>query len=110
STKMDEDTQLQVAESFSQKEQEQEQRCRQGDDSLLQKALDESRRESQSGTHEGAVGCRYVAPGEHSGAKGLAQGPRVATCGIRTQPLVFPPELKAPALTTRPPLPQWWPN
>lgn len=30
----------------------QEQRCRQGDDSVLQKALDESRRESQSGTHE----------------------------------------------------------
>ncbi len=30
----------------------QEQCCRQGDDSLLQKALDESRRESQSGTQE----------------------------------------------------------
>lgn len=30
----------------------QEQRCRQGDESLLQKALDESRRDSQSGTHE----------------------------------------------------------
>jgi len=30
----------------------QEQCCRQGDESLLQKALDESRRESQSGTEE----------------------------------------------------------
>lgn len=30
----------------------QEQRCRQGDESLLQKALDESHRESQSGTRE----------------------------------------------------------
>ncbi|KAM9769283.1 epsin-3 isoform 1-T1 [Menidia menidia] len=33
----------------------QEQRCRQGDDSLLQKAMDESRRESQSGTRESAM-------------------------------------------------------
>ncbi|KAF3687365.1 Epsin-2 EPS-15-interacting protein 2 Intersectin-EH-binding protein 2 [Channa argus] len=33
----------------------QEQRCRQGDESLLQKALDESRRESQSGTRESAM-------------------------------------------------------
>ncbi|MEQ2227375.1 hypothetical protein ILYODFUR_037088, partial [Ilyodon furcidens] len=53
----------------------------------------------------GAVGCHYAAPGEHSGAKGLAQGPRVATCGIRTQPLVSPLEHKPPVLTTRPPLP-----
>ncbi|XP_076001709.1 epsin-3 [Genypterus blacodes] len=33
----------------------QEQRCRQGDESLLQKALDESRRASQSGTQESAM-------------------------------------------------------
>ncbi|MEQ2271031.1 hypothetical protein XENORESO_020266 [Xenotaenia resolanae] len=31
---------------------------------------------------------KWVAPGEHSGAKGLAQGPRVAGCGIRTRVLV----------------------
>ncbi|XP_029297919.1 epsin-3 isoform X2 [Cottoperca gobio] len=52
SQKMDEDTLLQNALSLSQKEHEQEQCCRQGDESLLQKALDESRRESQSGTQE----------------------------------------------------------
>ncbi|GLD72657.1 epsin-3-like protein, partial [Lates japonicus] len=51
----EEDTQLQIALSLSQKEHEQEQRCRQGDESLLQKALDESRRESQSGTQESAM-------------------------------------------------------
>ncbi|MEQ2295814.1 hypothetical protein AMECASPLE_018427 [Ameca splendens] len=53
---------------------------------------------------EGTVGCRCAAPREHSGAKGLAQGPRVAICGIRTRPLVSPPERKPPVLTTRPPL------
>ncbi|MED6232336.1 hypothetical protein ATANTOWER_027859 [Ataeniobius toweri] len=52
----------------------------------------------------GAVGCHCAAPGEHSGAKGLAQGPRVVICGIRTRPLVSPPERKPPVLTTRPPL------
>lgn len=40
----------------------QEQRCRQGDDSLLQKALDESRRESQSGTHEVSLKMRAYEP------------------------------------------------
>ncbi|MEQ2312156.1 hypothetical protein AMECASPLE_027974 [Ameca splendens] len=54
---------------------------------------------------QGAVGCRCAAPGEHSGAKGLALGPRVVICGIRTRPLVSPLERKPPALTTRPPLP-----
>ncbi|MEQ2299323.1 hypothetical protein AMECASPLE_014033 [Ameca splendens] len=56
---------------------------------------------------QGAVGCHCAAPGEHSGAKGLAQGPRVVICGIRTQPLVSPLEHKPPVLTTRPPLPKW---
>ncbi|MEQ2162686.1 hypothetical protein GOODEAATRI_022376 [Goodea atripinnis] len=54
---------------------------------------------------QGAVGCHCAAPGEHSGAKGLAQGPRVVICGIRTRPLVSPLEHKPPVLTTRPPLP-----
>uniref|UniRef100_A0A3Q4I5B7 Epsin-3-like n=1 Tax=Neolamprologus brichardi TaxID=32507 RepID=A0A3Q4I5B7_NEOBR len=51
----DGDTELQTAQSLSLTEHVQEQRCRQGDESLLQKALDESRRESQSGTHESAM-------------------------------------------------------
>ncbi|KAG5854147.1 hypothetical protein ANANG_G00034470 [Anguilla anguilla] len=49
---MDEDMQLQIALSLSKEEHEQEQRSRQGDESLLQKALEESRRESESGTGE----------------------------------------------------------
>ncbi|MEQ2274405.1 hypothetical protein XENORESO_020551 [Xenotaenia resolanae] len=55
---------------------------------------------------QGAVGCHCAAPGEHSGAKGLAQGPRVVICGIQTWPLVSPLEHKPPVLTTRPPLPR----
>ncbi|MED6291381.1 hypothetical protein CHARACLAT_023006, partial [Characodon lateralis] len=54
---------------------------------------------------KGAVGCHCAAPGEHSGAKGLAQGARVVICGIRTWPLVSPLEHKPPVQTTRPPLP-----
>ncbi|XP_064180804.1 epsin-3 isoform X1 [Anguilla rostrata] len=52
---MDEDMQLQIALSLSKEEHEQEQRSRQGDESLLQKALEESRRESESGTGESAM-------------------------------------------------------
>ncbi|MEQ2178871.1 hypothetical protein GOODEAATRI_018731 [Goodea atripinnis] len=51
-TSGEEELQLQLALAMSREESQKEQRCRQGDDSLLQKALDESRRESQSGTHE----------------------------------------------------------
>ncbi|XP_072560822.1 epsin-3-like isoform X5 [Paramormyrops kingsleyae] len=46
---IDEDTQLQIALSLSEAEHQQEQRNRQGDESLLQKALEESRRETQAG-------------------------------------------------------------
>ncbi|XP_048846606.1 epsin-3-like isoform X3 [Brienomyrus brachyistius] len=46
---IDEDTQLQIALSLSEAEHQQEQRSRQGDESLLQKALEESRREIQAG-------------------------------------------------------------
>ncbi|MEQ2286969.1 hypothetical protein AMECASPLE_007776 [Ameca splendens] len=35
----------------------------------------------------------------HSGSKGLAQGPRVVICGIRTWPLVSLLEHKPPVLT-----------
>ncbi|KAJ8246303.1 hypothetical protein GJAV_G00266080 [Gymnothorax javanicus] len=52
---MDEEMQLQLALSLSKEEHEQEQRSRQGDESLLQKALEESRRESESGTGESAM-------------------------------------------------------
>ncbi|KAG7491354.1 hypothetical protein MATL_G00002770 [Megalops atlanticus] len=52
---MDEDMQLQIALSLSKEEHEQEQRNRQGDESLLQKALEESRRESESGAGESAM-------------------------------------------------------
>ncbi|MEQ2289816.1 hypothetical protein AMECASPLE_037126 [Ameca splendens] len=56
--------------------------------------------------HSNVVLMRVVVVAwEHSGAKGLAQGPRMAICGIRTRPLVSPPERKPPALTTGPPLP-----
>ncbi|XP_046893521.1 epsin-3 isoform X2 [Hypomesus transpacificus] len=44
---MDEDAQLQIALSLSKEEHQQEQRSRQGDESLLQKALEESKREMQ---------------------------------------------------------------
>ncbi|XP_062871649.1 epsin-3 isoform X2 [Trichomycterus rosablanca] len=42
---MDEETQLQIALNLSKEEHQQEQRNRQGDESLLQKALEESKRE-----------------------------------------------------------------
>ncbi|MEQ2303249.1 hypothetical protein AMECASPLE_014787 [Ameca splendens] len=54
-TSGEEELQLQLALAMSREESQKEQRCRQGDNSLLQKALDESRRESQSGTHESAM-------------------------------------------------------
>ncbi|XP_071329150.1 epsin-3 isoform X3 [Trachinotus anak] len=49
---MDEDTQLQLALSLSKEEHQQEQLSRQGDESMLQKALEESKRqlESKGGT------------------------------------------------------------
>ncbi|XP_029005078.1 epsin-3 [Betta splendens] len=54
-TSGEEELQLQLALAMSREESQKEQRCRQGDESLLQKALDESRRESQSGTRESAM-------------------------------------------------------
>ncbi|XP_068448721.1 epsin-3 isoform X2 [Clinocottus analis] len=51
----EEELQLQLALAMSREESQKDQCCRQGDESLLQKALDESRRESQSGTHESAM-------------------------------------------------------
>ncbi|XP_031677260.1 epsin-3 isoform X2 [Oncorhynchus kisutch] len=45
----DEERQLQIALSLSKEEHQQEQRSRQGDESLLQKALEESKREAASG-------------------------------------------------------------
>ncbi|XP_020511053.1 epsin-3 isoform X1 [Labrus bergylta] len=45
---MDEDTQLQLALSLSKEEHQQEQLSRQGDESMLQKALEESKREMDS--------------------------------------------------------------
>ncbi|MED6240195.1 hypothetical protein ATANTOWER_017313 [Ataeniobius toweri] len=46
---------------------------------------------------------RAAAPRELS--EGLAQGPRVAVCGIQTNEPTALPEHKQSALTTRPPLP-----
>ncbi|XP_028457850.1 epsin-3 [Perca flavescens] len=54
-TSGEEELQLQLALAMSREESQKEQCCRQGDESLLQKALDESRRESQSGTQESAM-------------------------------------------------------
>ncbi|XP_029365148.1 epsin-3 [Echeneis naucrates] len=54
-TSGEEELQLQLALAMSREESQKEQRCRQGDESLLRKALDESRRESQSGTQESAM-------------------------------------------------------
>ncbi|KAM8878329.1 epsin-3 isoform 1-T2 [Spinachia spinachia] len=48
-TSGEEELQLQLALAMSREESQKEQCCRQGDESVLQKALDESRRESQSG-------------------------------------------------------------
>ncbi|XP_010778283.1 epsin-3-like, partial [Notothenia coriiceps] len=51
-TSGEEELQLQLALAMSREESQKDQCCRQGDESLLQKALDESRRESESGTQE----------------------------------------------------------
>ncbi|XP_034045376.1 epsin-3 isoform X2 [Thalassophryne amazonica] len=48
SANMDEDSQLQLALSLSKEEHQQEQLSRQGDESMLQKALEESKREMES--------------------------------------------------------------
>ncbi|XP_036408848.1 epsin-3 isoform X1 [Megalops cyprinoides] len=55
SMEMDEDAQLQLALSLSKEEHQQEQRSRQGDESMLQKALEESRREMKGGGEESAM-------------------------------------------------------
>ncbi|KAM8843738.1 epsin-3 isoform 1-T3 [Synchiropus picturatus] len=54
-TSGEEELQLQLALAMSREESQKDKNCRQGDESLLQKALDESRRESQSGTGESAM-------------------------------------------------------
>ncbi|CAN9509978.1 unnamed protein product [Ophioblennius macclurei] len=57
-TSGEEELQLQLALAMSREESQKvasEQRCRQGDDSLLQKALDDSRRGSHPGTRESAM-------------------------------------------------------
>nr|XP_057939869.1 epsin-3 isoform X2 [Doryrhamphus excisus] len=54
-TSGEEELQLQLALAMSREESQKEQRCRQGDESLLQKVLDESRRASQSGTQESTM-------------------------------------------------------
>nr|XP_023651445.1 epsin-3-like isoform X3 [Paramormyrops kingsleyae] len=54
-TSGEEELQLQLALAMSREENEKEQRTRQGDESLLQKALEASRRESESGTRESAM-------------------------------------------------------
>eukprot|EP00063_Salmo_salar_P064059 XP_014038894.1 PREDICTED: epsin-3-like isoform X1 [Salmo salar] len=59
---MDEERQLQIALSLSKEEHQQEQRSRQGDESLLQKALEESKREAASG----GIGVRTVKTPYHS--------------------------------------------
>ncbi|KAK6479781.1 epsin-3-like isoform X3 [Huso huso] len=50
---IDEDTELQIALSLSKEQHEKDQRSRQGDHSLLQKALEESRLESEDTTPQG---------------------------------------------------------
>ncbi|MBN3310437.1 epsin-3 isoform X2 [Amia ocellicauda] len=52
---MDEEMQLQIAMSLSREEHEKEQRSRHGDETLLQRALEESRRESVGGHGESAL-------------------------------------------------------
>ncbi|KAJ8384707.1 hypothetical protein AAFF_G00199130 [Aldrovandia affinis] len=52
---MDEDEQFQLALSLSKEEHQQEQRSREGDESLLLKALEESRREMEGGGGESAM-------------------------------------------------------
>nr|XP_020474100.1 epsin-3-like [Monopterus albus]XP_020474101.1 epsin-3-like [Monopterus albus] len=54
-TSGEEELQLQLALAMSREESQKEQHCHQGDESLLQKALDESRGESQSRTGESAM-------------------------------------------------------
>ncbi|XP_069050785.1 epsin-3 isoform X2 [Lepisosteus oculatus] len=54
-TSGEEELQLQLALAMSREESEKEQRSRQGDERLLQRALEESRRESSSGHQESAL-------------------------------------------------------
>ncbi|KAJ8345395.1 hypothetical protein SKAU_G00295880 [Synaphobranchus kaupii] len=54
-TEMDEDAQLQLALSLSKAEHQQEQRSREGEETLLRKALEESRREVKGGGVESAM-------------------------------------------------------
>ncbi|XP_077428060.1 epsin-3 isoform X1 [Vanacampus margaritifer] len=54
-TSGEEELQLQLALAMSREENQKEQHCRQGDESVLQKVLDESRRAGQSGTQESTM-------------------------------------------------------
>ncbi|XP_063077064.1 epsin-3 isoform X3 [Engraulis encrasicolus] len=69
---MDEETQLQLALTLSKEEHQQEQRSRQGDESMLQKALEESKREMEAkkGGHSAMMDLVDIfapAPAEASG-------------------------------------------
>ncbi|XP_031666921.1 epsin-3-like [Oncorhynchus kisutch] len=54
-TSGEEELQLQLALAMSREESEKDQRCLQGDESFLQRALDENRRDSHTGTGESAM-------------------------------------------------------
>ncbi|XP_077067809.1 epsin-3 isoform X2 [Siphateles boraxobius] len=69
---MDEEAQLQLALSLSKEEHQQEQRSRQGDESLLQKALEESKREMEAKGGSAMLDLADIfapAPGVPSAAK-----------------------------------------
>ncbi|XP_056135978.1 epsin-3-like [Lampris incognitus] len=88
-TSGEEELQLQLALAMSREESQKEQGCHQGDESLLKKALDESRRASQSGTQESAMLDLVDIFGASSEARPSFDDPwdsAQPTCEINTDP------------------------
>lgn len=117
---MDEETQLQLALSLSKEEHQQEQLSRQGDESLLQKALDESKREMEKkgGTAFMDLVDVFAVPTDlppsdhrwnnasHQAAAGAGEGSRVPRAD---SPWMVPPPSNSPPPPWEPPANPWDP-
>ncbi|CAI5675655.1 unnamed protein product [Oreochromis niloticus] len=117
---MDEETQLQLALSLSKEEHQQEELSRQGHESLLQKALDESKREMEKkgGTAFMDLVDVFAVPTDlppsdhrwnnasHQAAAGAGEGSRVPRAD---SPWMVPPPSNSPPPPWEPPANPWDP-
>ncbi|XP_061888436.1 epsin-2 isoform X3 [Entelurus aequoreus] len=91
-TSGEEELQLQLALAMSREESQKEKRCRQGDESLLRKVLDESRRENQSGTQEATMvdlADLFAPPSERQPPTGDPWNSAQPSCNVASDPWDF---------------------